>query len=161
MEKIKSINFINDCYGDRTMDVLKNDNGLIEFHEMCNEQSEDEKIPSKVVNWITVKWCAENGRLEPKDINEFVGEIVTDANGEHEITKVKKNKGEKTIIKVPKAKKTNVDNSYEGLTMLYKGKSKKIKTEIVVVISDNGSKCKIKDEDGNEALVAKTTLKKI
>jgi hypothetical protein len=162
MEKLKSINFINNCYGERTMDILKNDEGSIEFHEMCNEKAEGEKIPSKVVNWITVKWCAENGKLKPEDINEYEGQTVTDDDGIHEITEVKKinNAKETTTITKPTKTPKKVTDSYQGFTAKYNGKSKKIKTSIVTVITDNGAKCKIKDEEGNIATVSKTALKK-
>lgn len=163
MEKIKTIEFVNDCYGGRTMDVVRNEDGSIEFHEMWNEQAEGEKVPSKIVNWITVKWCAENGRLKPSDINEFIGETVADKDGEHEVIKVKKNKKEgPTVIKTAKPKKTApVADSFEGMSVTYKGRSKKITSEVVTVKSDNGTKCKIVDSEGNEALVAKSTLKEI
>jgi hypothetical protein len=161
MEKIKSVNFINDCYGERTMDIVRNEEGSIEFHEMWNEQAEGEKVPSKIVNWITVKWCAENGKLNPEEINEYVGETVTDASGEHEITKIKKKSVNKTPVIAKVKKKAPVADSLEGATVTYKGRSKKITSEVVTVISDNGTKCKIKDDNGNEALVAKSTLKTI
>lgn len=167
MEKIKTIEFVNDCYNGRTMDVIRNEEGSIEFHEMWNEQAEGEKVPSKIVNWITVKWCAENGRLKPSDINDFIGETVVDKDGEHEVTKVKKIKKEgPTVIKTAKPKKVKAKNetvadSFEGMSVTYKGRSKKITSEVVTVKSDNGTKCKIVDSEGNEALVAKSTLKEI
>lgn len=40
----------------------------------------------------------------------------------------------------------------------YKGKSKKITNKKVVILTDNGSRCKIQDLDGNETSVAKSQL---
>jgi hypothetical protein len=48
-------------------------------------------------------------------------------------------------------------NSFEGL-YTYTGKSKKIKKGYVTIIEDKGDKAKVKDINGSETIVSKSTL---
>jgi len=172
MEKLKSLPLVGKVYNGRTMDIIKNDEGKIEFHEMWNDKKEGEHIPSKIVKWVTVKWCAENGRLRPDDINEFIGEEVSDPDGIYTISKLKVRTAEDIMgIDIPigeapkrgRKKKEDVapvEGSIPvGSTMLYSGKSKKLTSTFVSVVADNGDKVKVKDEAGNEVVVVKTALK--
>jgi hypothetical protein len=136
MEKLKTIEFINGdaLYINKEIDVIRNEEGEVEFYEIDKRG----EIPMKLLSELTVKWIAENGRVNPDDVSEYM-----------EVKPIKT----PTLVARPKKSKS-VDEDME-----YTGRSKKIETKLVTVISFNGDKAKVKDGKGNVATVAKSTLK--
>jgi len=53
----------------------------------------------------------------------------------------------------------NVDDTLEG-EFVYIGKSKKIQSRNVIILSETSDKYKIKDDFGNECVVSKSMVKK-
>jgi len=138
MENIKTLEFINGdrLYLNKVIEIR--DNGEdVEYYEVDTEAKTEAKIPTKII-----KWLAESGRLDPRELVDFMDVKVP----------VK-------VVVVEKAKKV-VKDAYEG-EMVYKGKSKKIESKVVTVLSDNGTKCKVQDSKGTIVVVAKSTLTKL
>ncbi|MBD3196340.1 MAG: hypothetical protein GF317_14875 [Candidatus Lokiarchaeota archaeon] len=124
MKVIEKFDFTaNGIYRNRSIEVRKDDEGLIHFFEVNKPETSDFE---KELDIDVIKWCVKNSKL-PRTINPFIP----------------LNEGESL----------EANEFYH-----YKGKSKKITNRKVIIISDNGSRCKIQDLDGNETSVAKSQL---
>jgi hypothetical protein len=83
---------------------------------------------SKELDEEIIKWCIENGRL-PRKIKKYL-----------------------------KNDNLNNENNNIDIYYTYNGKSKKLTSNIVVILKETDTRCKIQDLDGNITSVAKSQL---
>jgi len=138
MKVIKTLQFINgdSLYRGKSVEVCDNGTEGVVFVEIDNDALTGSKIPEKIV-----KWLGETGRLDARELSDFIDIKVP----------------EKIEVKTIPEKRELTANDYSG-EMTYTGRSKKITSKRVNVLSDNGTKCKIQDYNGNVVEVAKSTL---
>ena len=123
MKVIEIIEFINDVYGNKQVEVRKDEEDNIHFFEVNKEGAPECEVELSI---DTVKWCVQNGKL-PRKITPHIpladGEVL------------------------------EVDVYYH-----YKGKSTKLITKKVIVLSKSGNRCKVQDMEGNETSVAESQI---
>jgi hypothetical protein len=141
----KDSKFLSDPYKNREILVKKDEDGEISFYEKNTETEKEGKLTEKVM-----KWAVESGRLDYEELKDYIEGLKK--------PDLKKDKE----IKMVKPKKTTKISVNAGKEYKYSGRSKKITSEIVTLISNDGKgKCKVKDKDGNVVVVTESTLKAI